>query len=384
MATLQDWELRLEQLREKKKKKPGVEFADDLQREYETLEHRAQTAAQDEAAANGWRAEPAPKLTARDALVGRIERKIGQALPSPFHSGPLPVKANFLCSTCGYDRNKSLHVMIERDLSAQWTCYNSSCDLDGHVGKRGRGKPTHGAEAIWDWDDDDQKRFAQHYLFADLPDVLRRRLLFEEDAEFDAGPGEPKAFLEGFIFFMKHDAAARKYWNRAIDRYTRDVFGHAKAATRAKVKVSGRRWPPRYLADDTSIMGRESTRKLITEIYPHVRDQRWATRDCVEWHGRNPDWKPPEEYEGIIGPVLVTLDSAKTAKALGMSPDRLWAYMRAMESTGLIQRIAHLKHGRRLWSLGHWQKSAGMHQPRPLWFLKNDPNLLARLRTVQP
>lgn len=379
-----DWEDRLEYLRGKKKQ-PGVEFADELQQEYEALvalEHQAQIVAEDQAAVNGWRAEPTPKLTERDALVGRIEHKIGQSLPTEFQSGPLPVKANLLCMACGYDRNKSLHVVIERDLSAHWTCYNSSCELDGHIGKR-RGKPSVGAEAIWDWHDDDQRRFARHYLFANLPDVLRKRLLFEEDAEFDAGPGEPIAFLNEFISFMSLDAAARKYWNRAVVRYTRDLFAHAKAAGRAKVKVFGRPWPPKYIANDRAIMSRESTRRLITEIYPYVRDRRWATRDCVEWRVQNRDWQAPDEYDGIIAPILVTLNADKTAKALDLSRDRVWAYLRAMESVGLIQRIDHLKHGRRLWSLGHWQQTSRVNTAAR-WFLKNDPKLLARLRVVQP
>jgi len=380
-----DWEHRLEYLRGKKKQ-PGVEFADELQQEYDALvalEHHARIAAEDEAIAKGWRAEPAPtKRTEREATVARIENEIGQSLPSQFHSGPLPVKANLLCASCGYDRSKSLYVVIEKDRSARWECHNSSCDLDGQIGKRW-GKPAVGPEAVLEWDDDDQRRFARHYLYTDLPDVLRKRLMFEEDEEFDAGPGEPIAFLNNFSSYMSFDATARKYWNRALDRYSRDLFALAKAAGRTKVKMSGRPWPPKYIANDRTIMGRGSTRKLITEIYPYVRDRRWAKCDCVEWRSQNPDWQAPDEYDGIIAPILVTLNADKTAKALDLSRDRVWAYLRAMESVGLIQRINHLKHGRRLWSCGYWQQTSRVNTAAR-WFLKNDPKLLARLRAVQP
>ena len=109
----EDWEHRLEYLREKKKQ-PDFEFADELQQEYEelvALEYQVRVDADGEAEAKGWPSEPAPKLTERDAIVARIEHKIGQSLPSQFHSGPLPVKANLLCTDCGYDRNKSLFAL---------------------------------------------------------------------------------------------------------------------------------------------------------------------------------------------------------------------------------------------------------------------------------
>ena len=382
----EDWEDRLEYLRSKKK--TGDEFADELQQEFgdlKAIEYQRQVAAQDEAAVKGRKAEPTPMLTEREAIVARIETKIGQSLPSQFYSGPLPVKANLLCAACSYDRtgHEPLQVEIRKDLSACWKCHNSTCDLDGQIGKRW-GKPSKGPEAVFDWDDNNQRHFARHYLYTGLPDVLRKRLMVEEDVEFDAGPDEPIIFLREFVSFMSLDATVRKYWARAINRYQRDLFAHAKAVVRAKVKGSGRPWPPKYIANDRSIMGRESVRKMIEEVYPYVRDQRWATRDCVEWRSREPDWPPPDEYNSIIAPILVTLNAGKTAEALRLSTDRVWSYLRSLESVGLIQRIDHLKHGRRLWSLGHWQQTENMRLPRPIWFLKNDPNLLARLRVVRP
>ena len=301
-------------------------------REQELSEHYTQADAQNDAEVKGWRHESLEKqepLSERDTLVTRIEQKINQPLPNKFRSGPLPAKAKLFCVVCSYDRNESLEVVIERDLSAYWHCHYSSCDLDGQIGKR-HGKPVVGPEVILARDDDYQRRFGRHYLYADLPDVLRKRMLFEEDAEFDAGPDEPIRFLKNFISFMPYDKAARKYWNRALDRYAQDLFAEAKAMLRGKLKGSGRPWPPKYITNDKTIMSRVSTCKMIEEVYPCLREQRWAVHDCLEWCGKNLGWRSHNEHDDTIAPILVTLNAEKTAKALSMSPDELELYSKVV------------------------------------------------------